>query len=779
MPTEVTPALVLLRQYPGLAGCDDATLHDMAGHCRLLDLEDHACLLTHGTPVQQVYLLESGQLRGTPAPQGGAGTADQWLHPGDVVDPFAACLGAVYTHTWRCETNTRLWAMPARVWRESLQRVPANWRFVLARARHDMLSEALRVALTRALPGCEAASLARLAFDEGRWWHMARGEPLFRANEPFDAWYVLVSGQLAEFDLPLATPPCFSKPDAILRPGDRVGDTAGLTGTPYSTSVFAMRDSWLMRLEPEEFNTLVLEQPPVVQLVARQAVGRRPHRKQGHAAPLRAATLAVVLGAHVPDGERLVQVLAQALDGCQPVTLLDAHTCQEWGIVPDVAHRLRADLEWVRLDTWLDQQHQQGRQVVLVADTHNRAWSEQVMRLADRALLLAEAQGPVGLSGAPLWPAQAPNPNVVPPAWVLQHWLCLVHPADTPLPQGTRLWLDALHPPKHFHVRRDHRADWGRLARHLSDQAIGLALSGGGARGPAHAGVYRALSQAGIPVDCVAGASAGALMACLLAQGDDWRVCAERAIAGIGPAPGPFSDITLPLVSVSKTQRLERSVYSTYRDAQLEDAWIPCLVITTNLTRMCKTVLSVGSMAQAALASISPPAVAKPQVVDGELLCDGGLVENLPVGVLLEQGCRYILASDIGSELNLRLAQPGFPNPWFMLFDRVFKKGRATAGVPTVVEILLAATTLASEGRRQAFNAQIDLCITPDLRRFKATDFTRSWELIEQGFADATAQISAHKQCQPSAPFWQTAPNRSPDTPADSSPPIPPSKPQP
>jgi predicted acylesterase/phospholipase RssA len=245
-------------------------------------------------------------------------------------------------------------------------------------------------------------------------------------------------------------------------------------------------------------------------------------------------------------------------------------------------------------------------------------------------------------------------------------------------------------------------------------------------------------------------------MGCLFAQDQGWQHCAQQAIAGIGPPPGPFSDLTLPMVSIVKSERLCASVCRTFGDEQLEDAWIPCFVVATNLTRMRKTVFSQGDVWQAALASVSPPAVAKPRIIRGELLCDGGLIENLPVSVLLEQECRYIIASNIATELNLSLDAPDFPNPWGMLFDRLFRQGQATADVPSAIDILLASTTLASEDNRQAMTDFIDVNLAPNLKGFKPTDFKRSSELVAQGFVDACAQIAHHRSAKgPDSEFWR------------------------
>ena len=95
----------------------------------------------------------------------------------------------------------------------------------------------------------------------------------------------------------------------------------------------------------------------------------------------------------------------------------------------------------------------------------------------------------------------------------------LLHPRDTRSPRGTRAWLARRPVADHVHVRPDVEADMARLARIESHTAVGLVFAGGGARGLAHLGVYRALAERGIDVDYVGGTSIGAIMAALVASG--------------------------------------------------------------------------------------------------------------------------------------------------------------------------------------------------------------------------------------------------------------------
>ena len=96
--------------------------------------------------------------------------------------------------------------------------------------------------------------------------------------------------------------------------------------------------------------------------------------------------------------------------------------------------------------------------------------------------------------------------------------IALVHPADTQIPVKTIDWLNERpQVSSHFHFRQRNEKDLQRMGRILTGKATGLVLAGGGAKGFAHIGVMRALSEYQIPVDYLGGTSVGSMMAAAIA----------------------------------------------------------------------------------------------------------------------------------------------------------------------------------------------------------------------------------------------------------------------
>ncbi len=215
--------------------------------------------------------------------------------------------------------------------------------------------------------------------------------------------------------------------------------------------------------------------------------------------------------------------------------------------------------------------------------------------------------------------------------------------------------------------------------------SIGLALSGGGARGAAHVGVLKKLEELRIPIDCIAGTSMGSVIGGLYASGmsvDDL----EDAIADIDWA-GVFkdaperanrtmrrkSDDLLFLMkkkvrikdggvsaggSLIQGQKfdlvLSELTLSVHDVDDFNELMIPFRAVATDITTGQQVVLGSGSLARALRASMAVPAAFAAIKMDGMLLVDGGIANNLPISVVREMGADLVIAVDISTPLRSR-----------------------------------------------------------------------------------------------------------------------------
>lgn len=240
---------------------------------------------------------------------------------------------------------------------------------------------------------------------------------------------------------------------------------------------------------------------------------------------------------------------------------------------------------------------------------------------------------------------------------------------------------------------------------------VGLALSGGVVRGFAHVGVLGVLDHAGLPIDVIAGASVGAIIGAAYATGMklpqiiemaeqmQWQRIARPTLSGDG------------LFSFAK---LEEWLVRVFGRLYFEDLAIPFAAVATDLNTGEPVVLDSGPLATAIRASCSVPGVITPVEINGRLLGDGGISNNLPIDVVRRMGADYVIGVDV-----FRHAPR-----WPMLGPL----GRGLAAVEIMVEH--------SGGMEGA-----DVLIAPELAGKTYTRFTKRQELFRLGKQAAEAQM--------------------------------------
>ena len=279
---------------------------------------------------------------------------------------------------------------------------------------------------------------------------------------------------------------------------------------------------------------------------------------------------------------------------------------------------------------------------------------------------------------------------------------------------------------------------------------IGLALSGGGARGGAHVGVLKALEDMDIPIDFIAGTSMGAIVGGFYAAGYsadeieqimlemDWKAAftdqpsrrnqtmrkKELDSEFFIPYRMGFNkgSIQLPL-GVVEGQHLDQifhRILLAVRDtSDFDHLPIPFRAVATDLVTGREVVLSAGSLPDALRASMSVPGVFAPVRLDGRLLVDGGMANNLPVSVVREMGADIVIAVDISSPL---------------LEEEQLKS------VLSVTEQLSNFLTRSNTERQIELLGPADILLVPDLKGFSSADFQSADKVAEIGFQTAMSE---------------------------------------
>jgi len=304
----------------------------------------------------------------------------------------------------------------------------------------------------------------------------------------------------------------------------------------------------------------------------------------------------------------------------------------------------------------------------------------------------------------------------------------------------------------------------------ISQTKVGLALGSGSARGWAHIGVIRALAEAGIRVDYVAGTSIGALVGAAYASGEidtleevvlqiDWKKIVY------------FFDVVLPKSGLIDGKKVSVFIGNNVKKINIEDLPFPFCAVSTDMNTGNEVAMQDGDIIEAVRASISVPGIFTPVKKNGTILVDGGLVNPVPVSVARKMGADFVIAVDLNHDIVGKKApvlshenmnsdkEPVKTLPEKnKILNALNKRVRAIdiptltqvrqwAGMenslPNIFEVLVTSINI-METQITAANLKTDppdILIQPNLGHLKFLEFNRAKEAIAEGYKEGRKQI--------------------------------------
>lgn len=265
---------------------------------------------------------------------------------------------------------------------------------------------------------------------------------------------------------------------------------------------------------------------------------------------------------------------------------------------------------------------------------------------------------------------------------------------------------------------------------------IGLALSGGAARGMAHVGVIRVLLENAVPIDFIAGTSAGALVGGALAAGMSASEIEEIACALRWRDMGR---VTLSRLGVQSNARLEEFIRARFPTNRFEELPIPFAAVATDLHSGLGVVMhGEGDVAFAIRASCCIPGWYVPVTDEkGRQLVDGGLVANIPTAAVRSLGADLVIAVDVNAEGAKFLGAP-------------------QSAIGIMLQSMMVVQRTASEHQLQ----DADVVVRPRVGHIRWDEITRGPELIEAGAEAARTTLERIKHLtqvmsEPSGRWYQ------------------------
>ncbi len=595
---------------------------------------------------------------------------------------------------------------------------------------HDYKEELLTQHLQNLLGNIDSNSLSLLK-EHLEWVGLAAGQTLMTQGEPGTTVYLTISGRMRAYVVDADGVEHMVREMAR---GEIIGEMSLYTDEPRSATVVAIRDSVLVSLNKVAFNTLLANNAQVSIELTRRIIKRLQtvQTRSNLARPVIIALFPITEDAQERD---IAQQLREKLLLTGSVRIVDAVTIDRELQTPGISQIAAEDIETNRrIALLLDEIEAANDYVLLVGDSGPSAWTQRCSRHSDEILLLADAtKSPVlheteilclmGRSGR----SEATET------------LVLLHPADLRCPAGTNAWLDRRPVSIHVHIRPDLDRDMCRLARIVSCTAVGLVFAGGGARGCAHLGIYRALKEQGIEIDFVGGTSIGSAMACFVASDQPLEMVMQTARKAFSVNPtGDFNAV--PLLSLISGRRLKRVVAASTlnllgNEANLEDLWKNFFCVASNYSQATEHIMRRGNLIKSVLASTAIPGALPPVLENGDLLFDGGTFNNFPVDIMRStRGVGQVIGVDLSFGKPRRIELEIVPSGWALFLDYLRPRSKRRYKFPSLLSYLMNVTILYSKSRQHVSRALTDLYFNPPLHRVGMLQWTKFDDIVQKGY---------------------------------------------
>lgn len=719
----------MTEQTNWLQNLDDRTREAVVTYLDDVSLEAEEILFSQGDFGDSMYLVEDGRLDiWIRDPEG-----NDWLinhqSPGDVLGEMALLTGHKRVATAKAGKASKL----KRLSKADFDALCDVYRTILP-TFSSMLESRLQITQ---LVGVLSGLFGVLDYDSIQelqrrliWKHVPSGTKLDYRDEPPGSMYIVVNGRLRADSV---SQDSFEVPVREIGQGDTYGDFNLLSGENSEIVLTALRDTDIVRASQDVIEWLLQRNPQsVLKFVHRTSLRLQSQDGRRHQTSFSCNAIALLpLGPKQPVTE-LAERLVEKLTPYGQTLHLNSHLFDSLFGRERTAQTTMSDSNNIALNHWLTEQERAYTFVVYEADPAWTPWTRRCLRQADRIVLVSESD-------------RAPEQGELETSLNRQGYpvdqeLVLIHPDNAAFPKGTMAWLKNRNVKKFHHVRMGNGEDIGRLSRRLIGKEVGLVLSGGGARGFAHAGAFKALREANIPVDIIGGASMGALIGGILSQGngyDDILTFADRY-----GSPRTVYDFTLPVVSFLASRKLTKMLDGVFAERRIEDMWRPFFCISADLSQATANIHRNGPAWEAVRGSVALPGIFAPFIFQKRVVVDGGVMNNFPIDVMRQQiPGGWIIGINVSPprEMERDFRFDSGVSGWQVLLDRLNPFGRRLKA-PSIFSTLTRSVEVRGIYQMALVRDKADRIIQPNVARYNYLDFRPAREIAKAGY-QATVDV--------------------------------------
>ena len=723
--------LTWLRTNEIFGHLSDAILRDFLAESEWITLCEGETLFRQGDGGGFFCLVYSGSLLVNVSNKDGSVDTVATMEPGMSVGEIQFLSGGSRTATVTALNDTRL----IKFTKSAFDRLAHNSPAILQKFAEIIRRRLRRNQLIEILPslcGPIDQDLLNYIESEVEWVHLPFGQALFHQGDTGTDLFLLISGRL---QVSVRDKAGFDRKAAEINKSEIVGEMAMFTGHKRTASIYAMRDSDLVRISRQAFERIINSHPGIMMYFIQFIIKRMQDIASTSKQLGKTINIAVVPASDDAPLADFSGRLVKSLSTYGNTLRVNSDIVDRHWEMSGMAQNSGTTPNSIRLTSWLDEQANTFTNIVYEADPTATPWTIRCLQSADRILIVARADAD------PL-PGELERALFASGSGIrtAHHILILIHPDGVKLPSGTDRWLQERQVESHYHVRWDKDADFHRLARILTGNAVGLVLGGGGARGLAHIGVIRALDEAGIPIDMIGGTSMGAMISSLYAMGMDYQaiIAAEKEAI----AYKPFTEFTLPFIALIRSRRLDNSVKNLYGDVAIEDLWVNYFSISSNLTTAEMIVHRKGNLGRSVRASAALPGIVKPVIEDNCLLVDGGLFNNIPADIMKETCDGFVIMVNVSPDEDLRIADEHkiCPSNMEILWSFINPLKKKIV-FPRIHDIMMRTITVGSARELTRTSKAADFSFRPPVDHFGLLEFDAIDEIVDVGYRYAKERI--------------------------------------
>jgi predicted acylesterase/phospholipase RssA len=533
------------------------------------------------------------------------------------------------------------------------------------------------------------------------------GDYLFKQGDLENSLYVVLSGRLRAVMQHKEVRTILGD----IGEGEPTGEFALFTNEPRMASVLAIRKTTVLKISKQEYLNLVSQNPAFAGLLTSFLIKRLRRN---------------ILQQHMTSSPKNIALInLQPEHDLSPWTDDIERTLEESGLPIQVFdHDSQPEKNYNSIFDTLEQQEGLN---ILVCSEAQPEWSRLCLLSSDLVIVATEF-----LANPDLYHIEKMQNLYAQSILNKKIYIVFLHENETVLPKQTSRWLKKRMVNLHIHVRKNHLGDIGRFCRIISNQAIGVVLGGGGAKGYAHVGAVKALLEAGINIDFLGGTSAGALYGIGMSHSDFEQKKVDALCAASAKRRLTSNDFSWPIVSIMSGKKMAGFMKEMFGESELEDIWVNSYCVSTNFSSSGTKVHDRGLTSKMVTASIAIPGVFPPVVIDQQLHVDGGVVDNLPIEPMYRYPVRHIIAISLSGLETRTIDYPETPSAGMLIWDKLTRRRKYK--IPGISSLIINSLTLNSRQKQENTKAKVSLYFEMDLKGVGLLDDKKWSQTIEKGY---------------------------------------------